>query len=54
MAFRLQAVHGTTGELTGSVDRSGLVVRDGYPAPCKHLSTPYPVPATRVGSGGAR
>jgi len=54
MAFRLQAVPPTAGELTGSKDGSGLVVRDGYPEPCKYLSTAYPGSAPRVGTGAGR
>jgi hypothetical protein len=51
MAFRLQTVPPSAGEVAGMKDDSGVVVRDGYPEPCKYLSTPYPPDSPRLGGG---
>jgi hypothetical protein len=51
MAFRLQTVPPSAGEVAGMKDDTGIVVRDGYPEPCKYLSTPYPPNSPRLGGG---
>ncbi len=43
MAFRLIPVLSAPTETLGVGDTTGLVMRDGYPAPCKYLSKPYPL-----------
>lgn len=40
--FRLQAVAPALGELTQTADHTGLLIKDGYPAPCKYGPTLYP------------
>jgi virulence factor Mce-like protein len=56
MQFRLQAI--PSPETIGAPDNSGLVQRDGYPAPCKYVATEYPQVFTRPSAlaarGGAR
>lgn len=43
MAFRLIPTLSAPTETLGVGDTTGLVMRDGYPAPCKYLSKPYPI-----------
>lgn len=40
--FRLQAIVPALGEVTQVSDHSGLLIKDGYPAPCKYGPTSYP------------
>jgi hypothetical protein len=42
MAFRLQVVPPGPLAAAGIGDNTGLLARDGYPAPCRYLSRPYP------------
>jgi phospholipid/cholesterol/gamma-HCH transport system substrate-binding protein len=42
MSFRLTAIPSSPDEAAGAADRSGVVVRDGYPAPCRYLDSAYP------------
>ena len=53
MEFRLQAIPPTVSQVTGTSEQSNLVIRDGYPAPCKYLASPYPAAAPRIRSAGA-
>ncbi|MCW3013056.1 MAG: Mammalian cell entry related domain protein [Solirubrobacterales bacterium] len=48
-AFRLQAIAPSLGEVA-SIDGTNdpLFVKDAYPAPCKYLSTTYPLAITKV------
>lgn len=41
-AFRLQAIAPALGEVTQVSDHTGLLIKDGYPAPCKYGPTRYP------------
>jgi hypothetical protein len=54
MEFRLQAIPPSAAEAAGISDHSGLVTRDGYPAPCKYLASPYPATPARVRAAGGR
>ncbi|WP_354698942.1 hypothetical protein DSM112329_04641 [Paraconexibacter sp. AEG42_29] len=40
--FRLQAIVPALGEVTQVSDQTGLLIKDGYPAPCKYGPTTYP------------
>lgn len=40
--FRLQAIAPALGELTQVSDHTGVLIKDGYPAPCKYGPTAYP------------
>jgi phospholipid/cholesterol/gamma-HCH transport system substrate-binding protein len=42
MSFRLTAIPSSPQETAGAADGSGVVVRDGYPAPCRYLDSTYP------------
>lgn len=54
MQFRLQATAPVTTEALGLKDTSGLVVREGYPRPCKYLAKPYTIIEQPVTLGGGR
>lgn len=54
MEFRLQAIPPSVNQVTGTSEQSNLVTRDGYPAPCKYLASPYPASAPRIRAGGGR
>jgi virulence factor Mce-like protein len=53
MQFRLQAISPLPTEAAGVTDNTGLLIRDGYPEPCKYLGGTYPSPDIR-GLTGAR
>lgn len=40
--FRLQAIAPALGETAQIADMTGLLIKDGYPAPCKYGPTTYP------------
>jgi phospholipid/cholesterol/gamma-HCH transport system substrate-binding protein len=40
--FRLQAIVPALGEALQTTDHTGLLIKDGYPAPCKYGPTTYP------------
>jgi phospholipid/cholesterol/gamma-HCH transport system substrate-binding protein len=52
MQFRLQAASPTGAENLGVADPFGVLLREGYPPPCKYLSKPYPVPSLTALGGG--
>jgi virulence factor Mce-like protein len=54
MQFRLQAAAPLPTEALSLQDSTGLLVREGYPAPCKYLSKPYPIIERPAILGGGR
>ena len=54
MEFRLQAIPPSVNQVTGTSEQSNLVIRDGYPGPCKYLASPYSAAAPRIRAGGGR
>ncbi|PTL58168.1 MlaD family protein [Paraconexibacter algicola] len=51
MQFRLQIAAPVPTEALSLPDSTGLITREGYPAPCTYLAKPYPI-IERPGGGG--
>jgi hypothetical protein len=54
MQFRLQSISPFPTEALGVTDNTGLLIRDGYPEPCKYLGGEYPSPDIRGLTGGRK